>query len=196
MSFIRSSILIELEGIKNYLKHNLSAKRFKHSINTAETALELANVFGEDTKRAYISGLVHDCTRELDLTVQQSMLRELGTQVDLLIYNNTELLHGYSAEYLIRQKFRIDDEAIITAVKYHTTGKEAMRLIEKIIFLSDFIEPSRSFLGIESIRQLSRCNLDEALIEAFDLSIKFLIGKKAAIHPNTIFARNFIITHL
>ncbi|MGB7604443.1 MAG: bis(5'-nucleosyl)-tetraphosphatase (symmetrical) YqeK [Lutisporaceae bacterium] len=188
--------MIELEEIKNYLKLNLSDKRFKHSLNTAETALELANVFREDPQRAYISGLVHDCTRELDLALQQSMLRELGIQVDSLTHSNAELLHAYSAEYLIRQKFRIDDETIITAVKYHTTGKEAMELLEKIIFLSDVIEPSRSFLGIDNIRQLSKCDLDEALIEAFDSSIKFLIGKKATIHPDTIYARNFIITHL
>jgi len=188
--------LIELEEIKDYLKLNLSDKRFKHCLNTAETALELANIYGEDPHIAYISGIVHDCARELDLTLQQSMLRELGTEVDSLIYSNKELLHGYSAEHVIRQKFRIDDEIIITAVKYHTTGKEAMKLLEKIIFLSDVIEPSRSFPGIENIRQLSKYDLDEALIAAFDSSIRFLIGKKAMIHPNTVYARNFIITDL
>lgn len=188
--------MIEIEEIKNYLKLNLSDKRFKHSLNTANTALELAKAFGEDSQRAYISGLVHDCTRELSLEKQQSMLKDLGTEVDLLTYSTAELLHAYSAEYLIRQRFMIYDETIINAVRYHTTGKEAMKPLEKIIFLSDVTEPARSFPGIDNIRQLSKHDLDNALLEAFDSSIRFLIGKKAMIHPNTVYARNFIVNDL
>lgn len=188
--------MIELDAIKNYLKLKLSDKRYIHSLNTADTAFKLAGIFGEEQKKAYISGLVHDCTREVELLEQQSMLKALNIEVDSITYNSSGLLHAYTAEYVLRNKFRINDEAIISAVRLHTTGKEAMKPIEKIIFLSDVIEPSRSFPGVEDIRQLSRLNLDEALISAFDSSIRFLVSKRALIHPNTVYARNYAINAL
>lgn len=188
--------MIELEDIKKYLQLTLSEKRYIHSLNTADTALKLAATFGEDPKKAYISGLVHDCTREIRLSEQQSMLKALNIEVDSLTYNISELLHAYTAEYVLRYKFKIDDEMVISAVRFHTTGKEDMKLLEKIIFLSDVIEPSRNFPGIEYIRELSRKNLEEALVEAFDSSIRFLVGKRALIHPNTVIARNYVISSL
>lgn len=188
--------MIELEDIKKYLRQTLSEKRYRHSLYTAETASELAKVFGEDPLRAYVSGLVHDCTRETELEEQRTMLKTLDIQVDSVTYDISELLHAYSAEYILRNKFEIQDEIIIFAVRFHTTGKENMNLLEKLIFLSDVIEPSRNFPGVEDIRQLSRQSIDMALIAAFDSSIRFLMGKKALIHPNTVYARNFVINAL
>lgn len=188
--------MIEVDDIKKHLKLTLSDKRYIHSLNTADTAFELAGIFDENPTKAYISGLVHDCTREKELSEQQSMLKALDIEVDTITYSISELLHAYSAEYLMRHKFNIDDGAIISAVRFHTTGKVDMSLLEKIIFLSDVIEPSRSFPGVEYIRQLSRHNLDEALVAAFDSSIRFLIGKRALVHPNTVHARNYILTAL
>lgn len=188
--------MIEVDEIKKHLKQTLSEKRYVHSLNTADTAYELAGIFSEDIDKAYISGLVHDCTRELELAVQQSMLKAMDKEVDPITCNISELLHAYSAEYMIRHGYKIEDEAIISAVRFHTTGKEDMALLEKIIFLSDMIEPSRSFPGVEYIRKLSKSNLDLALIEAFDSSIRFLIGKRTVVHPNTVHARNFLINAL
>jgi predicted HD superfamily hydrolase involved in NAD metabolism len=80
-------------------------------------------------------------------------------------------------------------------VRFHTTGRENMTLLEKIIFLADVIEPSRDFPGIEYIRQIANENIDEALLAAFESSIKFLLGKRQMIHPNTLLARNYILKH-
>lgn len=185
-----------LDAIKDYLSANVSSKRYIHSINTAATAEELAARYGVHTGKAYLAGLIHDCTRELDIHMQHQILKLLNIVVDDITFRTAELLHSYSAEHIIKKEFEIYDEEIIFAVRFHTTGKENMSLLEKIIFLSDVIEPSRVFPGVETIRQLAQENLDEALIAALDSSVKFLIGKRSLIHPNTFLARNYILKYL
>ncbi|MDF2839439.1 MAG: hypothetical protein K0Q99_210 [Clostridia bacterium] len=185
--------MTDYNSIKEYLRNTLSANRYMHSENTAITAERLAKNYGVDSQKAYIAGLIHDCTRELEIGTQQEMLRSLRKQVDELTYHIKELLHAHTAEYLIVDQFGINDEEIISAVRFHTTGKENMTMLEKILFLSDVVEPSRNFPGADYIRQLSMENIDEALLAAFDSSIRFLIGKRSLIHPNTFIARNYIL---
>ena len=186
----------DLHAIEEYLSKTLSEKRYVHSINTARYAEKLAAIYGYDGKKAYLAGLVHDCTREMDMKLQHQLLAALNIRVDELSYNTRELIHAYTAEYVIKNEFHIYDEEIIAATKFHTTGKEAMTLLEKIIFLADVIEPSRSFPGVDYIRRLAEKNLNEALIEAFDSSIRFLLGKRSLIHPNTFLARNYVLLNL
>jgi predicted HD superfamily hydrolase involved in NAD metabolism len=187
--------LIEHILIKEYLAETLSAKRFIHSENTAKTAKELAIIYKEDSEKAYLAGLVHDCTREVDIKVQHNMLEALEIECDELTLATKELIHALTAKYIIENEFNIYDEEIISAVEFHTTGKENMTLFEKIIFLADVVEPSRSFPGVDFIRQLAMKNIDEALLAAFDSSLRFLLGKGQMIHPNTLFGRNYILKH-
>lgn len=189
-------MMIELEKIKEHLANSLSPKRFLHSQGTAETAARLAKIYNEDSNRAYIAGLVHDCTRELDMQRQHDMLKALALELDELTLSIKELIHAHTAEYVIRNEFEIYDVPVINAVKFHTTGRECMTLLEKIVFLSDVTEPSRSFPGVEYIRQLSETNLEEAMLAAFDSSIRFLLGKRSFIHPNTFLARDDVLRRL
>lgn len=181
--------------IKDFLSKTLSENRYIHSINVAFTAEKLAKLYGADPQKAYLAGLVHDCTREADIELQKTMLSSLNIQVDELTFQVKELLHAYTAEYIIRNHFKLDDEEVISAVRFHTTGKENMTILEKAVFLADVVEPGRSFPGVEYIRQLSMNNMNEAVFAALDSSIKFLIGKRSLIHPNTLLARNFLIKY-
>jgi predicted HD superfamily hydrolase involved in NAD metabolism len=194
-SYLGSEFLTEYNSIKEYLTSNLSTKRFEHSVGTAKTAEKLAIIYNEDSRKAYLAGLMHDCTREIDIKDQNKMLEALGIVVDDITSNTKELLHAVTAEYLIVNEFNINDKEIISAVRFHTTGKENMTQLEKIIFLADVIEPSRNFPGIEYIRQLAESNIDEAMLTAFESSIKFLLCKRQMIHPNTLLARNYILKH-
>jgi predicted HD superfamily hydrolase involved in NAD metabolism len=196
MDFTNSKSIYNIEKIKEYLRSNLSEHRYLHSENTAATAEALARLYKADSNKAYIAGLVHDCTRELDMDTQQQLISLLKIEVDKLTLSTRELLHAYTAEYVMKTQFEIFDEEIISAVRYHTTGKENMAILEKIVFLADVIEPTRSFPGVDNIRALSKENLNMALIAAFDSSIRYLIGKEAEIHPNTFFARNYILSTL
>jgi predicted HD superfamily hydrolase involved in NAD metabolism len=187
--------LTEYNAIKEYLTNTLSTKRLMHSEGTAKTAEKLAIIYNVDSRKAYLAGLVHDCTRETDIAAQNNMLEALELEVDELTLTTKELLHALTAEYLMINEFNIYDEEVISAVRFHTTGRENMTLLEKIIFLADVIEPSRDFPGIEYIRQIAKENIDEALLAAFESSIKFLLGKRQMIHPNTLLARNYILKH-
>ena len=181
--------------IKEYLSIHLSSKRYIHCLNVADAAAALAQQHQCDIQKAYIAGLTHDCTRELDVAIQQELLSKLHIQVDQQTYHSKELLHAYTAEYIIKNEFEIYDEEILSAVKAHTTGKTEMTTLDKVLFMADVIEPSRSFAGVEDMRRVCQLHLDQAVILALDSSIKFLIEKKSLIHPDTFLARNELLFH-
>lgn len=186
--------MLDIESIKKYLESNISGKRFVHSVGVAESAVKLAKVYNCDVGKAYLSGLVHDCARELDKVQLLACLEEEGIKADDLTLSIKELLHGPAAVHICRAVFGIEDAEVLDAVRYHTTGRVNMTLLEKIIYLSDFIEPSRCFEGVEELRELAATNLDKALLLAFNSSITYLISKNGIIHIDTVLSRNFILT--
>jgi predicted HD superfamily hydrolase involved in NAD metabolism len=179
-----------------HLNNSISSKRYIHSVNVSTTAVKLAEFYGCDAVKAEIAGLVHDCAREFNVELLLDCLVEESMVVDDLTLGVKELLHGPAAVHICRKVFGIEDEEILSAVRYHTTGRENMSLLEKIIYLSDFIEPGRSFDGVEEIRGLAFKNLDKALLLAFNLSIEYVISKNGLIHVNTILSRNYLLKEL
>jgi predicted HD superfamily hydrolase involved in NAD metabolism len=188
--------LQDLNSIMQWLKNSISSKRYIHSINVSATAEKLSGFYGCDAQKASIAGLVHDCARELDMEELLNCLEAEGIAADALTLSVKELLHGPAAVHICRKVFYIQDEEILSAVRYHTTGKENMSLLEKIIYLSDFIEPSRSFEGVEELRELAYGKLDEALLMAFNSSIHYIMSKNQLIHVDTILSRNNILKEL
>lgn len=188
--------MLDLNSITVWLKNNLSTKRYIHTINVSDTAAKLAEFYGCDANKAGIAGLVHDCARELDMDELLNCLAAEGIEADALTLSERELLHGPAAIHICRKVFDIEDEEILSAVRYHTTGKENMSLLEKMIYLSDFIEPARSFDGVEEVRGLAFGKLEEALLLAYNLSIRYIISKNGLIHMDTILSRNHILGEL
>jgi predicted HD superfamily hydrolase involved in NAD metabolism len=188
--------LQDLNLIHDYLKKSISSKRYMHSVNVADTAVKLAGHYGCDAGKAKLAGLVHDCARELSLDQLKNCLTLENIEADSLTMEIKELLHGPAAVHICRKVFDIRDEEILNAVRYHTTGRENMSLMEKIIYLSDIIEPSRCFGGVEKLRGLAFSNLDEALVAAFDMSIQYIISKNGLIHLDTIQSRNYLLREL
>ncbi|MHB1391971.1 MAG: bis(5'-nucleosyl)-tetraphosphatase (symmetrical) YqeK [Clostridia bacterium] len=186
----------DLNFIVDWLNNNISTKRYLHSINVSATASKLAEFYGCDEKKASIAGLVHDSARELDMKELLNCLTAEGIAADALTLSVRELLHGPAAVHICRKVFGIEDEEILSAVRYHTTGRENMSLLEKIIYLSDFIEPGRSFDGVEELRGLAFEHLDKALLLAFDLSIQYIISKNRPIHVDTVLSRNYVLKEL
>jgi len=188
--------LQDLNSIMEYLKNNISYKRYVHSLNVSATAVKLAELYSCNIVKAEIAGLVHDCARELDIRLLHNYLAKEDIAADDLTLSVKELLHGPAAIYLCRKAFGIEDEEILNAVRYHTIGRENMSLLEKVIYLSDFIEPGRNFDGVEELRGLAVKNLDKALLLAFNSSIKYIISKNGLIHINTILSRNYVLKQL
>ncbi|MGL4911395.1 MAG: bis(5'-nucleosyl)-tetraphosphatase (symmetrical) YqeK [Romboutsia sp.] len=185
---------MNLDVINNKLKEILSQRRLDHSINVAICAVKLSEIYGYDKERAYIAGLVHDCAKCLNKNEVDFYVSQYKIELDDLEKDNLALSHSVIGSYIARYEFNIEDEEIISSVKYHTTGKENMNLIEKIIYMADLIEEGRNFNGVYELRELSFNNkLDQALLISFNNTIKFVIDNEQIIHPRTVEARNYLM---
>lgn len=181
----------DLTKIYEKLKHDIGEKRFEHSLRVAETAQKMAGKFSVDPKKAFMSGLVHDCAKYNE----ESYIKKFN--IDWAAYPVSSIkdpvLHAFLGAEVAKKVYNVYDEDILNAIKYHTTGREAMSDLEKIIFIADAIEPGREFEGIENIRDVAYNNLDDALLLLLDSNIVFLINKKALINPLSFKARNYLI---
>ncbi|NTW72559.1 MAG: HD domain-containing protein, partial [Eubacteriaceae bacterium] len=119
--------------------------------------------------------------------------RENDLVFDEITLYETQLMHGPVGRLVARKEFGIEDEEVLSAIEFHTTGKANMTLLEKIIYLSDFIEPTRNYKGVRKLRKLALTNLDQALAMAFDNTIRFVISIESVLHPRTIEARNYLL---
>ena len=109
------------------LRARLVEERFFHSLNVADMAKELAQIYGEDSEKAYLAGLVHDCTKNTPPEIQLAFMREGGMHLSEIEQNNRKLWHAMSGSVFIQTQYGIKDPAVISAVRYHTTGKAAMK---------------------------------------------------------------------
>lgn len=177
-----------------YLRENLKEKRFNHSINVRDTAVKLAKIYGEDVEKAKIAGLIHDCAKNMSDDEILDICRKDGYNIDEVSKNMPGILHGYVGGYIARNIMKIKDKEILNAIIYHTTGKKNMNLLEKIIYISDYIEPLRDFPQVDRLREVAyEEGIDEALILSFDNTIEHIVKKGRLLHKDTIDARNYIL---
>lgn len=185
---------MNLDDINKQLEKMLPKKRFKHSLNVANTSIKLSKIYNYDKEKAYLAGMIHDCAKYLNKEEVKYYVAKYKIELDDLEKNNLALSHSIIGCYIAKYEFKIEDEEIISAVKYHTTGKSNMNLLEKILYIADLIEEDRSFPGVELLRELTyEGSLDEALLISFNNTIKFVIDNQQLIHPRTIEARNYLM---
>lgn len=185
---------MNLELINDKVKNMLPEKRYRHSLNVANCAVKLSEIYGCDKEKAYVAGITHDCAKYLNKEEVKYYIDKYKIILDDLEKESLALSHSLIGSYIAKYEFGINDEDIINAIKYHTTGKEDMNLIEKIIYIADLIEEDRDFPGVEELRNLVYSKeLDKALIISFDNTIKFVIDNNQLIHNRTVNARNYLI---
>ena len=183
--------------IETILKEMLPERRLKHSLNVSKCAVKLSEIYKCDKQKAEIAGLVHDCAKYFTDEQIEDCVRKFNIELDSLEVNNIALSHSVIGSYVAKEVFNIDDEEIINAIKYHTTGRENMSLLEKIIYMADLIEEGRKFPRVEELRELTFSGkLEEALILSFNNTIKFVIDNDQLIHPRTVSARNYILRNI
>ncbi|MBC5995661.1 HD domain-containing protein [Romboutsia ilealis] len=186
-----------LTEINEKLVEMLPERRMQHSLNVANCAVKLCDIYDCDKEKAYIAGITHDCAKYLNNDQVDYYVKKYNINLDEYEMNNLALSHSIIGSYIAQYEFKINDIEIIDAIRYHTTGKENMSLLEKIIYMADLIEESRNFPNVDLLRNLSYSGkLDEALLISFDNTIKFVIGNKQLIHPRTVSARNYIMRNL
>lgn len=161
----------------------------------AAAAVDLADRYGADREKARIAGLVHDCARDLPRNILLKRVLEFGIVLDEIEEQETGLLHGPVGAHLASCIFGITDKDVFTSVYYHTTGRARMSLLEKIVYLADYVEPGRHFPGVEELRVWAQRDLNVAILRATDSTLKYVIERGGLIHPRTVEARNWLLCH-
>ena len=169
----------------SYLKYN----RSPHVLGTEQEAIRLAERYGADVEKARVAALLHDCTKKLDMEEQLALCRRYGIQLDELEQKALKLLHAKTGAAIARDVFGVDDE-IYRAIWWHTTGHAHMTLLEKIIYLADYIEPSRDFPGVDKLRSVCYKDLDEGLLLGLEMTIEEMTSMGNPVHHATIEARD------
>lgn len=161
-----------------------------------EVAKELAECYAIDVDQASIAALLHDCAKELSGKELLKIAKAHEIKIDRLLLEEPQLLHGPVGAIIAKRDFGIDDEMVLDAIRYHTTGRKKMTQLDKVIYLADFIEPNRRYPGVEKLRKVARINLDQAVLGALDESLSYLIKKGRLMHKDTVSARNDMIQNL
>lgn len=180
----------DIEKYREYIKKNLSAKRFKHSVNVAEVALKLAKAYKADTQKAYIAGLLHDVCKEIPESEQLVLMGRCDYPPDTLELESPSLYHAVAGSTFIKEHFKITDETILRAVRYHTAATDKMSKVEVIVYLADLISADRQYDGVEDMRKLCFKSLDKAMLEALKFQITSNTQKGNYIIPSTMRAYN------
>ena len=173
---------IELsQKLRKSLEKELKPDRFDHTLGVAYTAANMAFIHGADVEKALIAGFLHDCAKCMSHEEQIKICEKNNIEVSEVEKRNHSLLHAKVGMYLARTKYDVYDTDILNAIRWHTTGREEMSLLEKIIYIADFIEPNRKPLeDMGSIRQEAYTDIDKCLAHILHNSVIYLktIGKE------------------
>ena len=164
-----------LEEIQEELKKVLKRKRYQHTVGVRYTAQAMAMCFDEDIEKAGYAGMLHDCAKYLS---DEEMLVECRKHH--IVCSDTEkirpsLLHAKLGACYAKEFYGVEDDKVLSGIRWHTTGKPGMSNFEKIIFIADYIEPGRKMIpGMEEIRRAAFCNLDEAMFLILENGVSYL----------------------
>lgn len=164
---------MNIEQIKIELEKSVGTKLFGHCVRTMEEAVKLAKVYNVDIDKAVIAGLLHDCGKLWDKQTDNLRHAKVGAELAKKIYN-------------------VEDVDILNAIRYHTTGREAMSLLEKIIYIADKIEPNRNFEGVEEMRDLAYNNINEAIIKSLMSTISYVKNRNMELDTDSLKTLNYL----
>lgn len=182
----QGSMAVLFDRFYGELAQMLDRPRLLHSLGVTHTALVLAKRYQEDAESVAIAGLLHDCARCLSEHAIGKRLAGAGIVLEEEDRQFPQLWHAILAGEMVKTTFGISDPVIQRAVRIHPTGDEAMCLLDKILFLADYIEPGRSFGSIERVRSLAYQDLDQAVIEALRNKIAYLQKSGQALHSRSL----------
>lgn len=180
-------------SIKEILKENLTPQRYNHSLEVAKEAKRLALKYGCDEEKAYFAGLLHDITKNLPDEKQLQIIRDFDIILTDVELNAKKLWHAITGTAYVKNVLKIYDEEILNAIRYHTTAKADMSLLEKILYLADFTSADRDYDDVDIMRELVDKSMYDALKYALVYTVRDLVSRGLAVHPDTIEAYNQIL---
>jgi len=167
------------------VKERLPEKRYTHVLGVVDTAVDLAKEFNVSEAKAKTAAILHDVAKFSDRDWMKSII--VSENMDpLLLEYHAELWHAPVGAYLAKTEFGVEDEDVLNAIRYHTTGRENMSDLEKVVYIADLVEPNRKFSGVEELRQLKEQGLDVMMEASVKHSIEFLESKNQPVFPDSL----------
>ena len=187
---------MDITPYQKIIRPLLGDYRYRHSINVSEAARDLAERYGADADKAQLAGILHDITKDMPKKEQKALLDRFWVRLSPVEAHAPKLWHAISGAAYLRNMLHIEDPEILDAVRYHTTGRAGMSLLEKIIFTADFISADRDYDGVGKFRKLARRDLSAAMEAELSYTIIDLAQQGVAIHPDTVAAFNEVALQL
>lgn len=179
---------------RKLLRSKLDDYRLTHSLNVADSARQLAKLYGADEEKAYFAGLVHDIMKNAEKKEQLSVIEKGGINLTAAEKHNPKLWHSIAGECYLRTEMGITDREILGSVRYHTTGKAGMSLMEKIIYVADYISAERNYPDVGVMRDLAlNHSLEEASLYSLQYTFMKLTPEKGIIHTDSVDFYNELI---
>ena len=182
---------LPIERLQEVVVSLLKPNRVAHVLGCRETAVELARLYGVDETDAARAALLHDITKALDGQLQLTMCRSYGTMLDKFSLENPKTLHALTGS-LVAERIFGENEAVVDAIRCHTTGKADMNLLEKIIYVADYVEPNRDFPGVEELRSLAYTDITKALKLGLQNTLNLLHRQGSEVSPESMEALFFL----
>ena len=180
------------EKLKEIIREKLDDYRYNHSLCVADEAKRLAEKYSSDPIKAYHAGLLHDITKNISLEEHLQLVERFGIILSDAEKSSANILHGITGSAYVKYELGIEDDEILSAIRYHTTARANMSLFERIIYLADFTSADRTYPDVDVMRKLVDIDLYEAMHYSLSYTIKSLVTKASAIHPDTLYAYNFV----
>ncbi|MCB7303341.1 bis(5'-nucleosyl)-tetraphosphatase (symmetrical) YqeK [Bariatricus massiliensis] len=175
-----------INKMRKKVKRYLDSERYEHTLGVMYTAGCLAMKYGEDMERAMTAGVLHDCAKCIPNDEKIKLCRKYHLDISEAEMANPGLLHAKLGAFITWKKYHVEDREIICAIAAHTTGRPDMSLLDKIIYIADFIEPGRDEApSLPIVRKLAFTDLDACLLRVLEDSLSYLNTKGAAIDPMT-----------
>ena len=168
----------KISKIQKKVQLELDESRYEHTQGVMYTAAALAMCYGEDVKKAMIAGLLHDCAKCIPTEEKIHMCEDNHLEISAVERKNPSLLHAKLGAFLAEETYKIEDPDILQAIASHTTGRPNMSLLEKIIYIADYLDPGRAELPIMAdVRSLVFQDIDECLYRILKDSLVYLETK-------------------
>ncbi|KKO51260.1 bis(5'-nucleosyl)-tetraphosphatase (symmetrical) YqeK [Paenibacillus sp. DMB20] len=183
------------EQLIEAVSSQMPEKRWIHTQGVMDAAVKLAKQYGADPVKADLAAILHDVAKYWPVQRLRDVLSENRLN-DELLQHEKQLWHAEVGAFVAEKDYGITDPEILDAIRFHTSGRVGMTLLDKVVCLADYIEPGRDFPGVHNIRELANHSLDKALAAGFDSTISFLVSRRQIIYPLTVLARNDLIKQL
>ncbi len=186
LNFKKKDVQYDLTKLQKQMKRKLSDHRFRHTIGVTYTAAALAMRYGVDLNHAMTAGLLHDCAKYMSDDELRQNCERYKIEITQTERDNPALLHAKVGSVLAAKKYHVRDQEILNAIRHHTTGQPDMSLMDKIIFIADYIEPNREPLpNLDEIRKTAFVDIDKTLVMILKSTLEYLKTKQSVIDDAT-----------